>query len=133
MDNSINPRTYKIALLLIKTIPMLVALCYGANSLLAYFEIDLEIIGYIVLALFIVLLYILSYVFRFCAYHRMFIHYIVAIDALNIIDYYIGLPLGDLGVWILYAVVTCIAMFITLYLYVKQNKTHTGVVRGRDR
>lgn len=133
MDDKISPRTYKIALILIKIIPMLIAICYGANSLLAYFGIGLEVIGYLIIYLFITLLYILSYVFKFCAYHRMFIHYILSIDVLNTIDYHIGLPLGDLGVWILYAVITCIAMFITLYLYVKQNKTNKGIVRGRYR
>jgi hypothetical protein len=133
MDNSIRPRYYKVVLLLIKFIPMLIALCYGANSLLAYFDKQLDILGYLVSYLFIILLYLLSYVFRFCAYHRMFIHYILSIDILNTIDYYIGLPLGDFGIWCLYAITTCIAIFITLYLYVKQNKTHKGVVRGRDR
>lgn len=121
MDNNIKPSYYKLVLLLIKFIPMLIALCYGANSLLAYFDAQLDILGYAVMYLFIILLYLLSIVFKFCAYHRMFIHHILSIDVLNTIDYHIGLPLGDLGVWILYAVVTCIAMFITLYLYVKSK------------
>ena len=133
MDNNIRPRYYKVVLLLIKFIPMLIALCYGANSLLAYFDMQLDILGYLVYYLFIILLYLLSYVFHFCAYHRMFIHYILSIDILNTIDYYIGLPFGNLGVWILYATVTCITIFVTLYLYVKQNKTNKGIVRGRDR
>ena len=121
MKDNLNPRTYKIALLLIKTIPMLAAVCYGANSLLAYLGIDLEVIGYMVLALFIALLYILSYVFRFCAYHRMFIHYIFGVDIINIIDYYIGIPISDVHLFCLYLILTCIAMFITLYLYVKSK------------
>lgn len=133
MDNRINPRCYKVVLLLIKFIPMLIALCYGANSLLAYFEKQLDVLGYLVFYLFIVLLYLLSYVFHFCAYHRMFIHYILSIDILNTIDYYKGLPFDDFGVWMLYAVVTCIALFITLYLYVKQTQTNKNIVRGRNR
>ena len=133
MDNSIRPRYYKVVLLLIKFIPMLIALCYGANSLLAYFDKQLDILGYLVFYLFIALLYLLSYVFHFCAYHRMFIHYILSIDILNTIDYYVGLPFEDLGVFFVYAVTTCIAMFITLYLYVKQTKTNKGIVSRGDR
>ena len=132
MEDNIRPRYYKVVLLLIKFIPMLIALCYGANSLLAYFEKQLDVLGYFVFYLFIALLYLLSYVFRFCAYHRMFIHYILSIDILNTIDYYVGLPFNDFGIWILYAVVTCIVLFLTLYLYVKQTKTHKGIVRGGD-
>lgn len=133
MKDNISPRSYKIALLLIKLIPMIVAFCYGANSLLAFFGIDLEVIGYVVLILFVILLYILSYVFRFCSYHRMFIHYIVIVDVTNIIDYYIVIPLENAPLLCAYFIFTAIMMFITLYLYVKQNKTYKGVVRGRDR
>ena len=133
MDNNIRPRYYKVVLLLIRFIPMLIAFCYGANSLLAYFDMQLDILGYLVFYLFIALLYLLSYVFHFCAYHRMFIHYILSIDILNTIDYYVGLPLGDLGIWFVYAITTCIAMFITLYLYVKQNKVDKSIVQGGDR
>ncbi len=44
MDN-IEKRTYKITLLAIKCIPMLVALCYGLNTLLAFFTVHLDVFG----------------------------------------------------------------------------------------
>lgn len=131
--NNIEKRTYKITLLAIKCIPMLVALCYGLNTLLAFFTVHLDVLGYLVNLLFIVCFYLLSYVFRFCAYHRMFIHYALCINIINIYGYYIGIPLSDAVMFASYLVLTIVAMFITLYLYVKQNKTHTGVVRGRNR
>ena len=133
MKDNINPRSYKIALLLIRLIPMIVALCYGANSLLAFFNHDLEIIGYFVLILFVILLYILSYVFRFCSYHRMFIHYIVIVDITNIIDYYIGIPMDEAQLFCAYLIMTVVMMFITLYLYVKQTKHNKDIISGGDR
>lgn len=133
MKKQINPISYKVALLLIKVIPMLVALCYGANTLLAFFDVDLEAIGYACLLLFVILLYVLSYVFRFCSYHRMFIHYILIIDVTNIIDYYIGIPMPNARMLGAYFLFTVTMMFITLFLYVKQNKYRKKITRGKHR
>lgn len=41
-ENLRNKRLYKVELLLLKVLPMLIALCYALNSLLSYFDIDLE-------------------------------------------------------------------------------------------
>ena len=73
----------------------------------------------------IVYLYIASYVFKFCEYHRIFLHYIVVNTALNTYDLYVGIPLDDLKLLVLYMSITGIALFVILYLYVKSNKEHS--------
>lgn len=115
---------YKIELSLLKFMPMLLALVALMNSILSYFKIDLPILSYIggVSIVTIIFLYVSSYVFRFCEYHRMFLHYVVVTCIINSIDYYIGIPLNNLGYLCLQMIIAGITLFLILYLYVKYNK-----------
>jgi hypothetical protein len=94
------------------------------NSILSYYDIDLPILSYLgsCSVLMLIYLYIASYVFKFCKYHRMFLHYIVVTTILNTYDYYIGIPLTDLQLLLLYLIVFGVFLFIILYLYVTTNK-----------
>lgn len=115
---------YKIELFLLKIIPMLMAICSACNSILSYFDIEVVIINYIggVSLLPLIFLYLSSYVFKFCAYHRMFLHYLLITDIINIYDYHIGIPLDNLEYLCLHMIVTVISMFIVLYLYMNRKK-----------
>lgn len=115
---------YKMWLYLLKVIPMVMAFCYLLNSVFSYFDIDLVILSYISSCsiLMIAYLYIASYLFRFCEYHRIFLHYIVVTASINIYDEYIGIPLNDSELLALYMSIAGISLFIILYLYVKSNK-----------
>ena len=115
---------YKVELLLLKVIPMLMALCSVCNSILSYFDIEVVIMNYIggVSLLPLLFLYLSSYVFKFCEYHRMFLHYLLITDIINVYDYHIGIPIGNLEYLCLHMIVTVICMFIVLYLYMKNKK-----------
>lgn len=115
---------YKLELYLLKIIPMLLALIAFLNTVLSYFDIDLVIWSYIgsVSLLPLIFLYMSSYVFRFCEYHRMFLHYVVITNVLNVYDYYIGIPISDRELIVLHMIITGISLFIILYLYVKSTK-----------
>lgn len=119
-----SKRLYKIELLMLKLIPMILAFTALLNSILSYFGIDLYILSYIggISIFTMVFLYLSSYVFKFCEYHRMFLHYVVITWIINIIDYYIGIPVTDLEYLCLQMIVAGISLFIILYLYVKHNK-----------
>lgn len=119
-----SKRLYKMELGLLKVLPMLLALVSLANSILSYFRIDLPILSYIggISIISMSFLYLSSYVFRFCAYHRMFLHYVVVTWVINIVDYYIGIPVSDLTYLCLQMIVAGIALFLILYLYVKNHK-----------
>ena len=125
---NLNKALYKIQLYLIKVIPMVMAFISLVNTVFSYYDIDLPILSYIggYSILTIVFLYLASYVFKFCEYHRMFIHYIVVNWTLNIYDTYIGIPLNDRRLLITYLTVTGIFLFIILYLYVKSHKRTTS-------
>ena len=119
-----NKVLYKIHLYILKVIPMVMAFICLTNTILSYFDIDVELLSYIASnsVLTIIFFYISSYVFRFCSYHRMFMHYNTLIWILNIIDLYIGIPIGDLPYLIVSLIITVIFLFLILYLYVKSNK-----------
>lgn len=109
---------------------MVMAFICLINTILSYFDIDLEFLSYLGSGsmLMIGYLYVSSYVFKFCEYHRMFLHYVVVINVLNAYDYYIGIPINDLMLLILYQIISGIFLFIIIYLYVKTNKG--AVVKG---
>ena len=88
---------YKLELICIKYIPIIVALLSLLDNILMYCDISLDILSYIAGAsiLTTIPMYISSYVYKFCKYHRMFIHYIVVNKVIAMIDNYIIIPLSD--------------------------------------
>lgn len=115
---------YKIELYLLKIMPMLLAAIYLINTVLSYYDIVAPVLSYIGGMSFIplVFMYISSYVFRFCSYHRMFLHYIVANDLVSLVDYYWELPVSDWGLFVFHMGIAGISLFIILYLYVKVHR-----------
>lgn len=123
-ENSLrNKDLYKIELYLLKVMPMLLAAIYLVNTVLSYYDIIIPVLSHIGGLSFIplVFMYVSSYVFRFCSYHRMFLHYIVVNNSINLIDYYYTLPISDWELLILHMSVAGIILFIILYLYVKSH------------
>ncbi len=114
---------YKITVIVLKILPMLLAFITLLNSILSYFNIDLVILNYIggVSLIPMLFIYIASYTFKFCEYHRMFLHYIVITWIINIIDLYIGIPINDLEYLCLQIIVAGISLFLILYFYLKRK------------
>lgn len=119
-----SKRLYKIELFTLKVIPMLMALVCLLNSIISYIGTDLIILSYLggTSIFTLAFLYLSSYVFKFCSYHRMFLHYVLVTWIINITDCYIGIPIDDLEYLCLQLIVAGISLFIILYLYVKDNK-----------
>lgn len=103
---------------------MLLALCQLLNVLLSYINVGTEILSYIggVSLLPILFLYLTSYLFKFCSYHRLFLHYIVVNNIICIYDTYIGVPLSNRQMLCMFLILTGMSLFIILYLYVKSNQ-----------
>lgn len=123
-----NKSLYKTLLLLLKYIPIIIALFYIVNTLGTLFGIDLPVLSNIagMSLLTWVFMYLAALVFKFCIYHRMFLYYILVTDIINIIDYYIGIPVDSYGIVMIHSVVIGILLFIILYFYVKHNKKVIG-------
>lgn len=124
VENLRSKYLYKILLILLKYIPILIALCYVINTATAIIGIDIPVLSNIAgMSLFTWLfMYIAAWVFQYCIYHRMFLYYILVTDIINILDYYIGIPVDDFGIIMIHAVVVGVSLFLILYLYVKHNK-----------
>lgn len=123
-----NKSLYKTLLILLKYIPIIIALFYIVNTLGALFGIDLPVLSNIagMSLLTWVFMYLAALVFKFCIYHRMFLYYILVTDIINIINYYIGIPVDSYGIVMIHSVVIGILLFIILYFYVRRNKKVIG-------
>lgn len=126
MEGNLRSKLYKAEIALIKALPFLLAVLYLIATILDYYMMSSTIINYIALGIVYVFIYISSYVFKFYEYHRMPIHYIVLINLLSIYDVYIGIPLDTFRLMQMYAIITCLFIFLTVYLYVKNHKKPTG-------
>lgn len=124
VEENLKVSLYKIEVYSLKVIPIILALGDLLNTLLYLFEIDAAIISYIggVSFLSLAFLYLSSYVFKFCEYHRMPLHFIVVNNIINIYDWYIGIPIGLVEMILLEVILVGITIFLAIYLHEKDNK-----------
>ena len=129
---TLNKYIYKIELYLLKIIPMLLALCSFLNTILFYFGINLTILTYLGGVSFLTLgfLYISSYAFQFCSYHRMFLHYILIVNIISYIDMEFNIPISDFNLLILYSEIAFISMVIILIKF--KNEKHNIKMGKQD-
>lgn len=122
VNKQLNIKLYKLLILSSKTFPILIALCYLLNVVLSYFGMNDVPLNYLGGMSFIPLLYlyITSYTLKLCNYHRIYLHYIVIVDIINILDFYHFIPLTNLEYTMLFLILFILAMFITLYLKLKK-------------
>lgn len=116
-----NKRMYKLELLCVKYVPIIIAAIVLLNAILARFDVYVDELNYIAGTSFLALIpmYISSIVYKFCKYHRMFIHYILTHKIVATIDMYIGIPLEDGMLLLLYLIIAGIFAFLALYLHQK--------------
>lgn len=116
-----NKRMYKLELLCVKYVPIIIAAIVLLNAILARFDVYVDELNYIAGTSFLTLIpiYISSIVYKFCKYHRMFIHYILTHKIVATIDMYIGIPLEDGMLLLLYLIIAGIFAFLALYLHQK--------------
>lgn len=119
MEAKLNKLLYKLELYLVKIIPIIIAVLEVLNTVLSYLNIDVEIISMVagMSLLPLLFLYVSSYVFRFCSYHRMFIHYIAVNEAISWYDYKIGIPITDKSLLVLHLLI--VGLFFILIIYFK--------------
>ena len=108
---------YKLFLIVVKVIPMLMALIFFLNTFLSYFGIEVKAFNYIACIGFlpIVTFYALSYLLHFCEYHRIFLHYILIVNSLSLYDDYVDIPVDNFTMFKIYNIITIISLFLILY------------------
>ena len=112
-------RLYKVTIGVLKIIPMLLSFCVVLNMFFDFFGIDSGIISTIGGISFLPLLfiYLASFAFGFCRYHRMFLHYIVVNNVLTMADYYVGLSVDNVSLFMVHIFLVGLFLFLILYLY----------------
>ena len=108
---------------MLKVIPMLLAFLAILNTMFGFLGIDCSIISMLggVSFLPLTFLYLSSFVFRFCIYHRMFLHYILLNNILELVDYYIGIPIATFNLFIIHISLVGSFLFLILYFYRKER------------
>lgn len=114
----------KIFLIMLKTIPILLASISFINTTLNILGVKIMFLTSIsfISVLPLIFLYMASCVFQFCAYHRMFLHYLSFILLLNTIDLYWIIPISRMNCVIIFMIITFIFLIITLYKYLKSKR-----------
>lgn len=123
-DTGPNKIIYKYELLVIKTIPMVLSGICILNSSLSYFDIELPILSYIGGAslIMIVFMYLSSAVFKFCVYHRLFIHYLLFSMLLITVDYYTGFTANFEDIMLIVYNLIGISLFVLFGVNYKKNR-----------
>ena len=122
-ERFVSKRLYKITIGALKIIPMLLAFFSMLNIFFDFFGINSYFISALsgISALPLAFLYLISYVFQFCEYHRMFLHYILVSNLLVWYDYVVGIPLANRELFMLHVFVVGLFLFLVLYFYRKEN------------
>lgn len=117
--NSVNKLLYQLFLIILKVIPYIIALAYAIYTLFSFYDIELIFIGYLCnCSIFTwIFIYISSFLFKYCIYHRIPLYYIVISDLINIIDTTIGIPVSTYNLLIIHYGI--IGIFILLYIYLR--------------
>ena len=134
MVNTIrNKNLYKIFIILIKYIPNLLAIFKLIGLVLGYLEVSsffITCIGGTSLIL-LVLLYLISFIFRFCGLYRLSLHYVTCITGLSIIDWYVGIPLSDINIYYLYTIISGVFIIAwIIYWYTHRNNPKVDHIKS---
>ena len=129
-EESLSRVLYKAVIVAIKVIPILIATLFLIRSILSCIDVDVTWLSYLCGMSLIPLLfmYLVSYAFKFCTYHRMFLHYIVVNDAINYIDYYIGIPLQYHELLRLHIIIAGVFLLLIIYYHQKWKKEQRNIL-----
>lgn len=128
-----NKNLYKIFLSILKYIPLILAIFQISGTIFNYLGYTVLFISYLggCSILFIVLLYIMSYVFQFCYLYRIPLHYNTIIGLLKMTDLYIPFSLNILSMFQMYAGITGIFIIIFIYyMYKNRNKPKVDPIKN---
>jgi hypothetical protein len=122
--NKLDKNLYKIFITAIKFIPNILAVMQIISLILSYFKITSFFITCFsgTSIIFLGLLYLISYLFKFCGLYRLSLNYVTLIYILTIIDYYFGIPFSTPELYRLYAFITGVFMSSWIYIWYKNRK-----------
>lgn len=112
-----SKRLYKILLIILKYTPVTLALLDVIYTILSYFgtvAVGLSIFGGVSF-IFLLILFLLSYIFRFCYLYRIPLYYITITNLISTLKYYKIISLAALPMIKIYAIITGIVVLIYVF------------------
>lgn len=99
-----NKNLYKIFLVIIKYIPTILAICKIITLITHYFKFRIFMLTCIggTSIIFLLVLYLISYIFKFCLTHRLPLHYTSIVTIITMLDYYAGLAINTVTLYQVY-------------------------------
>ena len=122
MEEKLRLSLYKIELHWIKIIPMVLSFTTFLDTILSYLEVEGTILAYINALLVWLFLYLSSFAFHFCRWHRMFLYYLLVEGGINCYDYELGIPLGLKDMIVVQ--LALIMIFVSIGLYFHKHDKH---------
>ena len=118
---------YKIFIIALKYVPAIITIFYIVNTFLSFVGIDTFWMSYIsgVSILTWIFLYIASFVFKYCKYHRLMLYYIALNDIITIIDYHYSIPVEDKTLLMIHSILLGIFVILIIIKYVTNHKKNT--------
>lgn len=115
----------KIAKIVVKYSPIIIAIFYFLSAIFSSIKIGIEWIipiCYVSLIPFICLV-VCSKLLKFCVWHRLPLYYSMLIDVINAIDFYIVIPIESKWMLLIYLMITGTFVLYGAYLKNRCNKT----------
>lgn len=128
VENSVGKGLYKLELICIKVIPYLIALCYVGNIISSYVYKELPIFSFVgsLSILPMLFLYLSSFVFRFCIYHRLPLYYCFISDCISYYDLCIGIPISTRNLFVVNMLILGVFILLLVYFKFKQHESRTS-------
>lgn len=114
---------YKHEIRLLKVMPCIMATIYFMNTVSACCGFTVCAFSYIAGIGFIPLLFVLisSFVFEFCACHRLFLYYIIIDDIVNVLDHHIELSVDNLKLLAIHSAIAFLFVCLILFFHLKER------------
>lgn len=122
-DRNVNKTLYKVLLIILKYTPFILAINETVFTILHYYNINCIYlnISFGVSCMFLLQLYIISYVFRFCYLFRIPLHYVAIVNLIALFDGLVGIPLSDLQLLRVYLSIAGISLLFFIYLKITRK------------
>ncbi len=117
LSQLINRLLSKLVLYLIKVIPIIIAVLYLLNAILSYMNLDTDAISAIggLSLLPWLYLYVCSWRFKFCFWHRCLLYYCAIEEILAWVDYKVHIPISTEKFFLLDMIIAGVSLILIIY------------------
>lgn len=122
-DKNISKYLYKIFLAFAKYLPAMLSIIFIINLIAKYFSVELVICMYLggVSFPFLLLLYLIAFVFKFCYLYKIPLYYLTFGNIIGSLHSFKIIPISDIGMYRIYFIISGIALIIYIFIMYKNR------------